>query len=201
MEAISIYALSGAVGTVASSPATSALTSWLSSRFLKWRLKKRVKACLCLKGKSTICTKLSSMSHLFLDIDTLYEKYSIPQDATAVNTLPTPLENYMIYPLLREHILRVATLFKGQIILVSSSLELLKAMPVYKEHIFFFPFSKEMEDNIGVIFPNEKEHQQAQLNKFRYLRELPPCQVSVVESLVDMHTKIKEKYGITAIAI
>jgi hypothetical protein len=74
-------------------------------------------------------------------------------------------------------------------------------MPVYKDNIHFFPFSKEMESNVGIIFPNEAEHQKAQLEKFRYLRELDPHQTTVVESLADLEKKIKEHYGITQIAI
>ncbi len=200
-DPISIYAISSGLGTLASSPPTSALASWLSGRYLKWRLKKRVSGCLLMKGKTTLANKLTSMSHLFLDLDVLYEKYTAPSEASAVNQVPSPLENYMVYPLLREHILRVAGLFKGRIILVSSSLELLKAMPVYKENIQFFAFSKDMESNVGIIFGNEAQHQQAQLEKFRYLRELDPHQTTVVESLADLEKKIKEHYGITQIAI
>lgn len=203
MEAVSIYALSSGAIAAATSPPSSAVASWLSARYWKWRNRKKIFGCLIMKGKTTICNKLNSRDppFLFLDVDTLYEKYAAPAEANTVNQIPSQLENYMIYPLIREHIQRCSQLYKGSIVLVSSNLDLLKSCPVYFSQIHFFPFSKEMEENIGVIFPSEKEHTAATINKFRYLREIPATQTTVVESLGDMEKKIKEKFGINTIAI
>ncbi len=202
MEPVSIYAMTGALGSVMGSPPTNAIASWIGNKYMKWRLRRRIFGCLVLKGKTTICSKITSMTHLALDIDTLYEKYTVAQDAASqTNQTPSPLENYTVYPLLRNHVLQASNLFKGKIILVSSSLELLKAMPIYFNNIHFFPFSKAMEENIGVIFPNERDHHESQLNKFRYLREIEPSNITVVESLIDLEKKVKDHYGITQIAL
>jgi hypothetical protein len=104
------------------------------------------------------------------------------------------VENYTAYPILRTHVWNLTNIYKGQIVIVSHNLELLRAVGVYNENITFFAFSKEMEKNIGVIFPSEIDRAHAELTKFRTLRELPETQVVIVNNLNDLEVKLKEKY-------
>jgi len=200
MEATSIYAISSVASAVASSPMGGLLGGWIYNKFKKWRLKKRLSGVLLLKGVSTLCQKLSNTEVLFFDIDTIYRELTAPKEATD-HKEPSAVENYTAYPILRTHVWNLTNIYKGQIVIVSHNLELLRAVGVYNENITFFAFSKEMEKNIGVIFPSEQERAFAELTKFRTLRELPETQVVIVNNLNDLETKLKEKYHMNNISV
>jgi hypothetical protein len=200
MEATSIYAISSVASAVASSPMGGLLGGWIYNKFKKWRLKKRLSGVLLLKGVSTLCQKLSNTEVLFFDIDTIYRELTAPKEASD-HKEPSVVENYTAYPILRTHVWNLTNIYKGQIVIVSHNLELLRAVGVYNENITFFAFSKEMEKNIGVIFPSEQERAFAELTKFRTLRELPETQVVIVNNLNDLETKLKEKYHMNNISV
>ena len=107
---------------------------------------------------------------------------------------PTVVENYTAYPILRNHVFNLTNIYKGQIIVVSHNLELLRAVGVYEENIKFYAFSKTMEQNIGVIFPSDIERAHCELTKFRMIRELKEEQIVLVDNLQDLEKKIKEFY-------
>lgn len=200
MEPVSIYALSSSIIS-GSIPQTNAIINWISNKINKYKLKKRVSGLLLLKGCTTLCNKYTTTSHLFLDLDVLFEKYNTPSDASEVGKQIHPIDSYLTYPLLRNHVLRISELFKGKIILVSHSLELLRAMPIYCQNIKFYAFSKEMEKNIGVIFPNAETHQKAEVDKFRIMRQLNNNQIIIVDNLQDLEKKVKENYDIIEIPL
>jgi hypothetical protein len=200
MEATSIYAISSVASAVASSPMGGLLGGWIYHKFKKWRLKKRLSGVLLLKGVSTLCQKLSNTEVLFFDIDTIYRELTAPKEA-ADHKEPSVVENYTAYPILRTHVWNLTNIYKGQIVIVSHNLELLRAVGVYNENITFFAFSKEMERNIGVIFPSEIDRAHAELTKFRTLRELPETQVVIVNNLNDLEVKLKEKYHMNNISV
>jgi hypothetical protein len=52
-----------------------------------------------------------------------------------------------------------------------------------------------MESNIGVIFSSEQERAQAELTKFRTIRELHEWQIVLVENLKDVEDKLKLQYN------
>jgi hypothetical protein len=200
MEPASIYAISSVASAVASSPMGGLFGGWLFHKFKKWRLKKRLSGVLLLKGVSTLCQKLSNNEVLFFDIDTIYRELTAPKEAVD-HKEPSVVENYTAYPILRTHVWNLTNIYKGKIVIVSHNLELLRAVGVYNENITFFAFSKEMEKNIGVIFPSEQERAFAELTKFRTLRELPETQVVIVNNLNDLETKLKEKYSMNKICV
>lgn len=200
MEATSIYAISSVASAVASSPMGGLLGGWIYNKFKKWRLKKRLSGVLLLKGVSTLCQKLSNTEVLFFDIDTIYKELTAPKEASD-HKEPSVVENYTAYPILRTHVWNLTNIYKGQIVIVSHNLELLRAVGVYNENITFFAFSKEMERNIGVIFPSEIDRAHAELTKFRTLRELPETQVVIVNNLNDLEVKLKEKYHMNNISV
>ena len=195
-----IYAISSLATAVSSTPGK-ALTGWLYSKFMKWRLKKKLYGIVVLKGCSTICQKLSSSNVLFFDIDTIYRELTAPKEACEATKEPTIVENYTAYPLLRNHVINITKIYKGKVVVVSHSLELLQAVGVYNENITFYAFSREMEKNIGVIFPSEQERAYAELSKFRIMREISVAQVVVVDNLGDLEKKVKEKYNLNKISI
>jgi hypothetical protein len=152
-------------------------------------LKKRLTGVLLLKGVSTLSQKLSNSEVLLFDIDVLYRELTAPKEASD-HKEPSVVENYTAYPILRNHVFNLTTIYKGQIIVVSHNLELLRAVGIYEENITFYAFGRTMETNIGVIFP--RAH--CELTKFRYIRELKEEQIVLVDNLVDLEKKIKERY-------
>jgi hypothetical protein len=195
-----IYAISSLATAVSSTPGK-ALTGWLYSKFMKWRLKKKLYGIVVLKGCSTICQKLSSSNVLFFDIDVLWKELVAPKEAEEVHLEPTIIQNYTAFPILRTHLYNLSSVYKNKIVVVSKSLELLRAMGIYDNNVKFFCFSKSMEANIGVIFPNEKEHSEAVVTKFRTIQQLESNQVVIVENLADLETKVKHNFNITEISI
>ncbi len=200
MEPASIYAISSVASAVASSPMGGLLGGWLYNKFKKWRLKKRLTGILLLKGVSTLCQKLSNTEVLFFDVDVIYRELTAPKEAND-NKEPTVVENYTAYPILRSHVWNLTNIYKGQVVIVSHNLELLRAVGVYNDNITFYAFSRDMEKNIGVIFPSEQERACAELTKFRMLRELPETQVVVVDNLKDLEEKIKVRYNMHNITV
>lgn len=197
METSGIYALS----TVATSPITDLLGGWIYNKFKKYRLRKRLSGILLLKGVSTICNKLSNSEVLFFDIDTIYKELTAPKDATEVNKVPSVVENYTAYPILRQHVFNICSVYKGKVIIVSHNLELLRAVGIYEHNIKFYAFSRNMESNIGVIFASETERASVELAKFRYLRELDENNVVLVENLKDVEDKLKLQYNQNKISV
>ena len=193
MDPSSILALSSVAGTVGKS-VSGIFSTWIYTKYKKWRLKKRLTGVLLLKGVSTISQKLSNNEVLFFDIDVLYRELTAPKEAVEDHKEPTVVENFTAYPILRNHVFNLTNIYKGQIIIVSHSLELLRAVGIYEENIKFYAFSKTMEQNIGVIFPSEVDRAYAELTKFRTIREMNAEQIVLVDNLQDLEKKLKEQY-------
>lgn len=193
MDPSSILALASVAGTVGKS-VSGIFSTWMYTKYKKWRLKKRLTGVLLLKGVSTISQKLSNNEVLFFDIDFLYRELTAPKEAIEDHKEPTVVENFTAYPILRNHVFNLTNIYKGQIIIVSHSLELLRAVGIYEENIKFYAFSKTMEQNIGVIFPSEIDRAHAELTKFRTIREMNAEQIVLVDNLQDLEKKLKEQY-------
>jgi hypothetical protein len=52
-----------------------------------------------------------------------------------------------------------------------------------------------MESNIGVIFPNEKEHHDAEVAKFRIMRELNEDRVFINDNMKELYENVSKKFG------
>jgi hypothetical protein len=199
MDPSSIYAISSVAGAVGKSMG-GIFSNWIYHKYKKWRLKKRLTGALLLKGVSTLSQKLSNSEVLLFDIDVIYRELTSPREAKD-DKEPSVVENYTAYPILRQHVFNLTNIYKGQIIVVSHNLELLRAVGIYEENITFYAFSRTMETNIGVIFPSEVERAHCELTKFRYIRELKEEQIVLVDNLQDLEKKVKERYNQTKITV
>lgn len=197
MEAGSLYAISSGVAAVAGSPASSLVFDWISNWYQKKRLARRVRGLILLKGGTTMCAKLTNNEVVFIDCDYLLQTLQVPKDAVEANkNLPcNPVDQLLSYSIIRKHILNIASIFKGQIILVSKTLELLISLPVKYDNIYFAAFSRDMEQNIGIIYPNEQEHHHAEIEKYRIMRNIDEQHTYIVDNLQDLYNKTAEKFG------
>jgi hypothetical protein len=192
-----IYAVSSAVMGTANSSLGKAFTNYCYSKWMGWRLKKRLHAVVLLKGVSTLCQKYSSPDNLFLDVDVIYEQLTAPKDAESVGKKPTVLESFMAYPIIRNHLYSVSRVFKKNIICVSHSHELLQALSISPDNIWFYAFSKEMDERTLPLFNGaETQHAESVVNKLRTRDRFDENKIVVVESMADLETKIKLKFGI-----
>jgi hypothetical protein len=135
-----LYALSTAVVGTANSSLGKAFTNYLYTKYMSWKLKKRLHAVVLLKGVSTLCQKFSSAEILFLDVDVLYEQLTAPKEASDVGKKPTVLEAFTAYPIIRNHLYTISRVFKKNIVCVSHSHELVQALSIPAENIRFFLF-------------------------------------------------------------
>jgi hypothetical protein len=193
-----VYAISSLATAISSSPGR-ALTSWLCHQFLKWRMKKKLFGVVLLKGCTTLCEKLSSNEILFFDVDVLYNQLTAPKSAEEVHKKPSVVENYTAYPILRTHLYNLSKVYKNRIVIVSKSLELLKALGIYDDHLYFYAFSKEMEEKVGLIYTDETLHKQAEVNKFRIKDQMNSSNVVIIESMADLEAKLKTQFGINVL--
>ena len=205
MEATAgIYAIGSAVGAMAGSPASSLFASWLGNKWAKYRLRKRLSALIMLRGVSTLCSKLTTADVLFLDVDKLFQTLNVPLDAAADAAAPAqrnPVDVLLSYPVIRSHIVNVASVYKGRIVLVSKSLELLHSLPVKEEAITFAAFSRACEENIKVIYPTEADAHAGEVEKYRVIRQLPETQMFVSDSLAELYKKTEERYGVKRVQL
>ena len=198
MDPISVYGISSGVSAVAGSPFTALLGGWLTNWYAKRKLKRRCSGLLLLKGVSTLCQKLTTSNVLYLDCDKLYQQLNAPssaEDLKKKDEIHNPVDDYLAYPIIKNHVLNISSVFKGRIVLVSKNIDLLHAMPIYESAIHFFAFDKSMEANVGnIIYDSEKEHHESVVNKFRALQHLNACQVSYVSTMAELYLKVAEKY-------
>jgi len=200
-----IYAIGSAVMAGAGSPVSSILASWVGNWWAKRKLRKRLSALLMMRGVSTLCAKLTTADVLFLDCDKLFQTLNVPVDASADAASAAqprnPVDVLLSYPVIRSHIVNVASVYKGRIVLVSKSLELLRALPVREEAITFACFSRACEENIKVIYQSEYDAHQGEVEKYRYLRELREHQMFVSDSLAELYKKVEERYGVKRVQL
>jgi len=203
MEATAgIYAIGSAVGAMAGSPVSSIFASWLGNKFAKYRLRKRLSALVMLRGVSTLCAKLTTPHVLFLDVDKLYQTLNVAESAAAdASAQRNPVDVLLSYPVIRAHIVNVASVYKGRIVLVSKSLELIHALPVREEAITFAAFSRQCEENIKVIYPSEHAAHEGEVEKYRIIRELKEEQIFISDSLAELYKKVEERYGVKRVQL
>jgi hypothetical protein len=192
-----LYALSTAVLGTANSSLGKAFTNYCYSKWMGWRLKKRLHAVVLLKGVSTLCQKFSSVDVLFLDVDVLFEQLTAPKEASDIGKKPTVLESFMAYPIIRNHLYSVSRVFKKNIVCVSHSHELLQALSISSDNTWFYAFSREMDERTLPLFNgSETLHAESVVNKLRTRDRFEESKIVVVESMADLESKIKLKFGI-----
>lgn len=192
-----LYALSTAVMGTANSSLGKAFTNYLYTKFMSWKLKKRLHGVILIKGISTLCQKYSSADILFLDVDVLYEQLTAPKEASDVGKKATVLEAFMAYPIIRNHLYTISRVFKKNIVCVSHNHELIQALSIPADNTWFFAFSKEMDARTLPLFGgDEKQHAESVVNKLRTRDRFEESKIVVVETMNDLETKIKQKFGI-----
>ena len=199
MESAGLYAIGSGVSALASSPASSLLFDWVSNWYHKRRLRARVRGLLMVKGVTTLCQKLTTSECVYIDCDSLWQTLQAPKDAETLarqaNGDVNPVDAMLAYATIKRHIINICAVFKGKIVLVSKSLDLLHALPVKHENVYFAAFSKEMESNIGVIFPDVEAHHKAEVDKFRIMREIDEEHTYISDTMKELYDKTAEKFG------
>ena len=199
MESASLYAIGSGVSALAGSPASSLIFDWVSNWYHKRRLRQRVRGLVMVKGVTTLCQKLTTNECVYIDCDSLWQTLQAPKDAETLarqaNADVNPVDAMLAYATIKRHIINICAVFKGKIVLVSKSLDLLHALPVKQENIYFAAFSREMESNIGVIFPDVEAHHKAEVDKFRIMREIDEEHTYVCDSMKELYDKTAEKFG------
>lgn len=197
MEPISLYSVASVANLVA--PSGPQLFSYLANKYNKWRFKRRLFGlCVSSKGVTTLCQRLSNQNFIFLDLDFLFQKLSIPESAEEANKPNHPIDSYLCYPVLRTHVINIANVSRNKkLILCSKSLELLNAMPLYQENLHMMALSKQGELGISLLWGDEKQHHENEIQKFRMVSQLEPEQITYYDSLQDLEKKCREYYKIT----
>lgn len=198
MESVGgLYAISAGVSAIAGSPASSIIFDTLASWWTRRKLRHRVRGLVVLKGVTTLTQKLTTPECVYIDVDTLYQQLTVPKDAETLNANPVrnPVDDLLAYSVIKRHIMNITQVWKGKIVFVSKNLELLKTLPIKHENIYFGAFSKDCEKNIAnVIYATPEEHHQAEIQKFRVMRELPEERVFICDTIKELYEKTAEKF-------
>ena len=199
MESAGLYAIGSGVSALAGSPASSLLFDWVSHWWHKRRLRARVRGLVMVKGVTTLCQKLTTSECVYIDCDTLWQTLQAPKDAETLakqaNGEVNPVDAMLAYATIKRHIINICAVFKGKIVLVSKSLDILRALPVRQENIYFAAFSKEMEGNIGVIFPDAEAHHKAEVDKFRIMREIDAEHTYINDTMKELYDNTANRFG------
>ncbi len=183
-----------AVSSVSTS--ASLLTLYCINKWLKFKMRNRVRGILLLKGVSTVCKKHTSSNpnRLFVDLDSMLQqhpKYDEWKDS--------PAHICLLYPVIKENVKQILQNYpNGKVILVSRNYEMLKLMPIQaKKNLYFFAYSKEMSQNTALLYEgDESERTSDELLKLRLAAEFPNDKIIICQSLSDLDNKIREKFGI-----
>lgn len=197
MEGAALYSISAGVSAMAGSPASSILFDAIVNYWQKRKLRHRLRGLCITKGITTLTQKLSGPTCVYIDCDKLYDNLVAPTDAETMakaTAEKSALDDLLAFSIIKKHILNICAVWKHKVVLVSRRLALLKAMPVKHENIYFCAFSKEAEKSLGVIYSSTEEHNEAQLNKFRNIQELPEEQVFIVDSLKEAYEQVAKKF-------
>lgn len=193
VEPVSLYSLTALSNVISPAPQ---FFSYISGKIAKWRLRKRIFSCLITsKGISSLCSKVSNTNTICLDVDFLYQKLSMGSEASEKED-NSPLAQYLIYPLIKDHILRIAQIFKGKIIICSRNLELLRACPVYNENFHCFALSKSGEESAKLLWDSMESHHKNELEKFRVINILGEDKTEYYDSISELEKKFKSYYSI-----
>lgn len=197
VEPVGIYSIASVANFLA--PSSSQLFSYISQKYNKWRFKRRLFGlAVSSKGVTTLCQRLSNQNFIFLDLDFLFQKLSIPEDAVAQNKPNHPIDSYLCYPILRNHVVNIANVSRDKkIILTSKSLELLAAMPIYSSNLHLMALSKQGEIGMSILWENTEQHHENEIQKFRMVSQLKTEQITYYDSLQDLEKKCREYYRIT----
>lgn len=196
--AAGIYAIGSGVSALAGSPASTLLFDWMSNWYQRTRLRRRVRGLVMLKGVTTMCQKLTTSECVYIDCDSLWQTLQAPVSAEALakqNGEINPVDAVLAHANIKRHIIHICSVFKGKLVLVSKSLDLLHALPLKHENIYFAAFSKEMEENVGVIFPDVASHHKAEIEKFRMMREIDEEHTYISDSMKELYDKTSTKFG------
>jgi hypothetical protein len=194
----SLYAISAGVSAIAGSPASSVVFDALANWWQRRKLRHSVRGLVVLKGVTTLTQKLTTPECVYIDVDTLYQQLTVPKDAESLNANQprNPVDDLLAFSVIKRHILNITQVWKNKIVFVSKNLELLKTLPIRQDNIYFGAFSKDCEKNIGgIIYPNEAEHHQAEIQKFRVMRELPEEKVFICDTMKELYEKTAEIFG------
>ena len=188
--------LASAITISSVTTSTSMLTLWAINKWLKFRMRNRVRAILLLKGCSSVAKKHTSSNpnRLFVDLDSMLQ-----QHAKYIEWKDSPAHICLLYPFVKENVKQILQNYPhGKVILVSRNYEMLKLMPVLKKNLYFFAYSKEMSANTSLLYEgDESERTKDELLKLRLAAEFPVQEnIVICQSLADLDQKIREKFGI-----
>lgn len=183
----------GATVAVSSvSTSASLLTLWAINKWLKYKMRNRVRGILLLKGVSQLCKKHTISNRLFVDLDSMLQqhpKYEEWKDS--------PAHIVLLYPIIKEQVKHILQNYPHKVILVSRNNEMLKLMPLQKKNTYFFAPSKEMSSNTSLLYEGDEEQRKDdELLKLRLANEFPEDRIVICQSLTDLDNKIREKFGI-----
>ena len=166
------------------------------TKLVSWYIRRKAKAVLLLKGKTTLCNKWTSNNVIFLDIDNVLTE--LPEYEKSKDN---PAKLFLLYPIVKQRVDVLVKGFRKPVVFVSRNWDLLRVMNVSKKNIIFLCNSQEGHKKSQLLYSDPAQFAQDDILRLKYLHNVPKKQIKICESLADIDKHIKDSFGLTNVAM
>ena len=170
---------------------TGVASLFLISKLMLWWYRRRVSGLVLLKGKTTICKKLSNDKLLFVDIDDYLEKKEGYKEA-----LEDKSKMMLLYTALRSDVDKMIRSYQKPVVFVSRHKQLLKVLGIKKERLWFLCASRDAHKKSELLYNKAEEYAADEAERLRLLREFKDEKVKVFEQLTDINDIVKKLFKV-----
>ena len=166
------------------------------TKLVSWYVRRKAKAVLLLKGKTTLCNKFTSNDIIFLDIDNVLTE--LPEYEKAKDN---PAKLFLLYPIVKQRVDGLVKGFRKPVVFVSRNWDLLRVMNVSKKNIVYLCGSQEYHKKSQLLYSDPEQFAADDILRLKYLHCVPKKQIRVCESLSDIDKHIRGTFEVTNIAM
>lgn len=166
------------------------------TKLVSWYVRRKAKAVLLLKGKTTLCNKWTSNDIIFLDIDNVLTE--LPDYEKAKDN---PAKLFLLYPIVKARVDILVKGFRKPVVFVSRNWDLLRVMNVSKRNIIYLAGSQEYHKKSQLLYSDPEQYAKDDILRLKYLNSVPKKQIRVCESLSDMDKHIRETFKLNNVAM
>lgn len=166
------------------------------TKLVSWYVRRKAKAVLLLKGKTTLCNKWTSNDIIFLDIDNVLTE--LPEYEKAKDN---PAKLFLLYPIVKQRVDALVKGFRKPVVFVSRNWDLLRVMNVSKKNIVYLCGSQEYHKKSQLLYTDAEQFATDDILRLKYLHSVPKKQIKICESLADIDKNIRDIFGLTNVAM
>lgn len=166
------------------------------TKLFTWYLRRKAKAILLLKGKTTLCNKYTSNDVIFLDIDNVLT--DLPEYPKSKDN---PAKLFLLYPIVKQRVDVLVKGFRKPVVFVSRNWDLLRTMNISRKNIFYLCGSQEYHKKSQLLYSDPEQFAADDILRLKYLNTVPKKQIRICESLLDIDRHVRETFKVLNVAM